>query len=170
MAGTTDLELSSILRIGDLRLTLTADFETGPNPRRVFRAQLGNLTLGAIITYLVHLAEPDFDIELDPPWNALFDINLRNLVLEIDLTNNRIGFQYTGLRVDLPFLSLKQVEVWYSLPSRGASVGKSVDLALFGKLLDQDYTQKPLSWDLCASRRRPRRDWAARSSTWSTLD
>ncbi len=140
MAGTDlSVELSTIMQIGDLRLKLTTDLE-----RQLFKAQLGDLTLGAIITYLVHLAEPDFDLQFDPPWNALFDINLRNLVLEIDLKNKQIGFQYTGLNLDLSFISLSQIEVWYSLGA-GVGVGKRVDLSLVGRLLGQDF--KP-SWDV----------------------
>jgi len=140
-----DFQVYSLLRLGNLPLKASADF--GPGVDTIFKLQMGDMSLGEVLQYLVNLAVPDMDFELTPPWDVLNDINLRNLTLEVDVTRGRVGFAYQDLGVDLTFLKLTGLEVWYG---RGAGGGgrKSVDVSLFGTLLGQDFTDKPITWDV----------------------
>ena len=132
--------------IGGVPLRLTATFDkAGP----IFEARLGDLSLGDIVRQVVHLADPSHDFKLAPPWDVLNSVNLRDLTFQIDSSKGRVGFTYTHIDLDLKFLKIDALELWYTAyPEEGQS--KPVDLKLYGRFLDKvyDFPDHPLSWDL----------------------
>jgi len=136
-----EVELTGLFRIRQLALELQARFGKGVDT--VFLAQLGDLSLGAIIEYLVGLAVPGFRLELSPPWDVINSINLRNLTFEVNVTQSKIGFSYGNLGLDLTFLKLEKVQVFFSLKGK-----RSVDIAVFGSVLGKDFSKDPITWDL----------------------
>ena len=132
--------------IGGVPLRLTATFaKTGP----IFKARLGDLSLGDIVRQVVHLADPSHDFKLAPPWDVLNSVNLRDLTFQIDSSQGRVGFTCKHIDLDLKFLKIDVFELWYTAyPEEGQP--KSVDLKLYGRFLDKvyDFPDHPLSWDL----------------------
>jgi LysM repeat protein len=142
------LELSVFgdFRIGGVPLRLTAAFaKSGP----IFEAKLGDLSLGDIVRQVVHLAAPSLDFKLTPPWDVLNSVNLHDLTFQIDSSHGRVGFTYEHIGVDLKFLTIETLELWYTAyPEEGQT--SSVEVKLYGRFLDKvyDYPHHPLSWDL----------------------
>ena len=132
--------------IGGVPLRLTATFtEAGP----IFEARLGDLSLGDIVRQVVHLADPSLDFKLAPPWDVLNSVNLRDLTFKIDTSESRVGFSYMDIDLDLKFLKIHALELWYTAyPKDGQT--RSVDVKIYGHFLDKvyDYPHHPLSWDL----------------------
>ncbi len=136
-----EVELTGLFRIRQLALELQARFGKGVDT--VFLAQLGDLSLGAILEYLVGLAVPGFRLELPPPWDVINSINLRNLTFEVNVTQSKIGFSYGNLGLNLTFLELEKVQVFFSVSGK-----RSVDIAVFGSVLGKDFSKDPITWDL----------------------
>jgi hypothetical protein len=117
--------------------------DTG-NRHQVVSIQLGGITLGDMLEYLVNLAAPTIGFRLDSPWDALKQVNLSRFVLTIDPQENSVEFVFNA-NVDLVIAQLNSIGVRYT--KEGAE-GK-VDLILTGSFLGNQYTDdKPLSWDV----------------------
>lgn len=132
--------------IGGVPLRLSATFGA---EHTVFEAKLGDLSLGDIVRQVVRLAIPSLDFKLHPPWDVLNSINLRDLTFKLDTTEGRVGFTYEHLDIDLTFLRLDVLELWYTAyPKAGKT--RTVDVKLYGRFLDRvyDFPNHPLSWDL----------------------
>ena len=114
----------------------------------VFEARLGDLSLGEVIEYVVGLAVPNTEVKLPPPWNVLSSVSLRDLVLRMDVTHGSVGILYEHIGLDLGFLQLDALELTYG--PDGADGVRSVDLKLYGRLLERSfpYPDRPLTWDL----------------------
>ncbi|MEO1084110.1 MAG: hypothetical protein AAFY88_07700, partial [Acidobacteriota bacterium] len=65
----------------------------------------------------------------------------------INVTQSKIGFSYDGIGLDFTFLKLDKIEVFFATQGK-----KTVDISVFGRLLTQDFTKKPLTWDLLTQR------------------
>lgn len=114
------------------------------NRHQVVSLQLGGITLGDILEYLVNLAAPTIGFSLDPPWDVLKKVDLSRFVLTIDPQENTVEFVFEA-NVDLVIANIKTIGVRYS---RSTGEGK-VDLILTGSFLGQQYTDKdPLAWDV----------------------
>ncbi len=114
------------------------------NRHQVVSLQLGGVTLGDMLEYLVNLAAPTIGFELEAPWDVLKKIDLSRFVLTIDPKENIVEFVFNA-NVDLVIAHLDSIGVRYSKKS---GEGK-VDLILTGSFLGQQYTDdKPLSWDV----------------------
>lgn len=121
-------------------------WRTGADKTRhqVVAIQLGGVTLGAILEYLVNLAAPTLGFSLTPPWDILNRIDLSRFVLTIDPTDNVVEFIFNAA-VDLGVMRIDTVGARYT---KGTGQGK-VELILTGNFLGQQYTDdKPLSWDV----------------------
>lgn len=105
--------------------------------------QLGGVTLGEIIEYLVNLAAPTLGYTLDAPWDVLKRIELSRFVLTIDPHDNLVEFVFRA-DVDLTIARIDTVGVRYT---RGGA-GK-VDLILEGNFLGKEYQgDDALAWDV----------------------
>ncbi len=118
--------------------------EADKGRHQVVSLQLGGVTLGDILEYLVNLAAPTLGFRLDPPWDILKQVDLSRFVLTIDPQENIVEFVFNA-DVNLVIAQIDSIGVRYS---RDGGEGK-VDLILTGSFLDQKYTSdKPLSWDV----------------------
>ncbi|SDX40941.1 LysM domain-containing protein [Hydrobacter penzbergensis] len=114
------------------------------NRHQVVSLQLGGVTLGDILEYLVNLAAPTIGFKLDSPWDVLKKVDLSRFVLTIDPKENIVEFVFNA-NVDLVIAQLDSIGVRYSKKSGDGKV----DLILTGSFLGQQYTNdKPLSWDV----------------------
>jgi LysM repeat protein len=115
-----------------------------PNRHQVVSLQLGGVTLGDILEYLVNLAAPTLGFSLDPPWDVLKQVDLSRFVLTIDPQDNIVEFVFNA-NVNLVIAEIKTIGVRYT---KEGGQGK-VNLILTGSFLGQEYTDdKPLSWDV----------------------
>ena len=135
----SEIELRGIFRIFGQPLDLRSRFvQTETTRETIFELRLGDKKLGEMIEFLVELAVPDFELTLEPPWDLLNRIDLRGLVLELKIVRvtpnaqnpgiqarnqTLVGFEYDGLGVSLPFMSLKKIGLWYAFGSSGQAGG-----------------------------------------------
>ncbi|MFP5246278.1 MAG: hypothetical protein ACLGH0_06245, partial [Thermoanaerobaculia bacterium] len=113
---------------------------------RLLQVRFPDITLGDILTWLVSLAAPDLDFSLPAPWSVLNEINLKNLLLSVDLDTKAVTLLY-AVNVNLVFMELYGIGVTYD--SKGGQPG--VRLALSGRFLDQEYSidrGNALEWDV----------------------
>lgn len=114
------------------------------NRHQVISLQLGGVTLGDILEYLVNLAAPTLGFSLDSPWDVLKKIDLSRFVLTLDPKENVVEFVFEA-NVDLVIAKVKTIGVRYT---KNKNQG-SVNLILTGSFLGQDYTpEDPLEWDV----------------------
>ncbi|MCK1387637.1 LysM peptidoglycan-binding domain-containing protein [Bradyrhizobium sp. 21] len=117
--------------------------KTGKEPEhQVVTLQLGGVTVGGILEYLVNLASPTVGYSLPAPWNILNSIDLSRFTLTLDPTDNVVEFVYLA-NADLVFMRLDTIGIRYK---RGE--GGGVSLILTGDLLGQPYDGDDLSWDV----------------------
>jgi LysM repeat protein len=132
------------------RFNLTAALTSGTNAKgqefSLLSFRLGDLSFGEILTALINMAAPGREFTLEPPWDALNQINLRNLSLVVDLKTRDVTVTY-DISVNLVFIVLTGVGLKYDR-SRGEG---SVTIALSGRFLNQEYSVaqgNPLEWDV----------------------
>lgn len=114
------------------------------NRHQVVSLQLGGVTLGDILEYLVNLAAPTIGFSLDSPWDVLKKIDLSRFVLTLDPTDNVVEFVFEA-NVDIVIAQIKTIGVRYT---KNKNQG-SVNLILTGSFLGQSYTpDDPLEWDV----------------------
>ena len=128
--------------------TFTVDAAFGEGDT-VFGIKLGDLSLGDIVRYMVGLVPGPEDFKLDAPWSILNEINLRDLEFKFNATKGRAGFTYRNLNLDLSFVRLDDIELWYG-PKSAKSSNRTLEVKLFGRVLDKTYAypDQPLSWEL----------------------
>jgi len=111
----------------------------------VVSVNLGGMTLGSLVEFLVQLANRNKHYSLSSPWNLLNKIELSRFLLEYNITKKLVTFVY---RADLDIaglMYLKSVELRYG-PGKGGN--KQVVFRLKGKLLGVEYTDdNPIEWD-----------------------
>lgn len=133
------------VELGQLWLgAVTSWTGTAPSRHQVVTVQLGGMTLGGILEYLVNLASPTLGYHLEAPWNALDRIELSRFQLRIDPTENLVDFTYQ-VDVNLVVMRVDRIGVRY----QKINGVPSVSLALTGSFLGQSYPDsEPLSWDV----------------------
>lgn len=122
----------------------------GENESRhqIISLQLGGVTIGQMLEYLVNLAAPTLGYSLDPPWDILNSIELSRFTLTLDpggvpgQPDSSVELVYAA-DADLVFMKLDTIGIRYT---RGAKSG--VSLILTGSLLGQRYDGDDLSWDV----------------------
>jgi hypothetical protein len=111
---------------------------------QVVSVQLGGITLGDILEYLVNLAAPTLGFSLDPPWDLLKRVDLSRFVLTLDPQENVVEFVFNA-EVDLGVMRVDTIGARYR---RGTGQGK-VELILTGNFFGQSYSAAdPLNWDV----------------------
>ncbi|HKP51304.1 MAG TPA: hypothetical protein VJ183_01485 [Chloroflexia bacterium] len=129
------------IEFGQLWLSAVTAWKGEADQRhQVLTVQLGGVTLGGILEYLVNLAAPTLGFHLDPPWDALNRIELSRFLLTIDPTENSVEFTYEA-NLDLVIIWVEKVGVRY-MRKDGDS---AVELILTGRVLG---SKKDLSWDV----------------------
>lgn len=114
------------------------------NRHQVVSLQLGGVTLGDVLEFLVNLAAPTIGFSLDPPWDVLKQVDLSRFVLTIDPQENTVEFVFNA-NVDLVIAKINTIGVSYT---KSTGEGK-VNLILTGSFLGQEYTDDdPLMWDV----------------------
>ncbi|MCU1236178.1 MAG: putative cell-wall-anchored protein SasA motif, partial [Candidatus Solibacter sp.] len=103
----------------------------------------GNTTVGAILEFLIKLADPGASSKLSSPWDALNSISLNGLQIQIFFKTKSISISYP-ISLDLGFLTINKIGFTYSqLYGQG-----NIDLILDCKFLGQDYSgPNALSWN-----------------------
>lgn len=111
---------------------------------QIVSVQLGGITLGDILEYLVNLAAPTLGFSLDPPWDLLKRVDLSRFVLTLDPQENVVEFVFNA-EVDLGVMRVDTIGARYR---RGTGQGK-VELILTGNFFGEPYgSDKPLHWDV----------------------
>jgi LysM repeat protein len=135
-----------ILKLNDYTCAIRSKQISPGFSETIIDLNFGDLSLGKLITYIVNKVDPEADFELDEPWNILNDLNLRNLTLEVNVTQGTGGVWY-DLNENLGFVDIKAVGIFYQKSGEGQE--KSVDFKIEGNFLATSYTKdKPLQWDL----------------------
>jgi hypothetical protein len=131
------------VQFGDLWFEALTSWRDKPEPRhQVISLQLGGVTIGGILEYLVNLAAPTLGYSLDPPWDILNQIELSRFTLTLDPQASTVELVYAA-NADLVFMRLDTIGVRYQ---RGENGG--VSLILTGSLLGQPYVGDDLAWDV----------------------
>ncbi|HEX4728986.1 MAG TPA: LysM peptidoglycan-binding domain-containing protein, partial [Jatrophihabitans sp.] len=115
----------------------------GDRKHQAVTIQLGGVTLGGLLEYLVNLAAPTLGFRLDPPWDLLKRVELSRFALTIDPTEKSIDLTYAA-QVDLGVGTVSKIGVHYELGAQ-----RKVDLILEGTMLGKQYTgANALRWDV----------------------
>ncbi len=109
---------------------------------QVLTVRLQGVTLGSIVEYFVHLANPNANYRLEAPWDFLNSIDLAAFSLVIDPTRQTLTLSY-DVNLDLVFMSVTSVGLLYDR----SSGQPSVKFQLKGSFLGKDYRNDPLEWD-----------------------
>jgi LysM repeat protein len=115
-------------------------------PRRILTARLGDLSLGEILEFLIGLALPGESRRLPAPWDLLYDVNFKNLSLEVDLDSYQTSVTY-AIDLRLGFMTVTSIGLRY-VNTGGDS---QVLLQLEGDFLGQRYggpNGRPLEWNV----------------------
>ncbi|HKE56184.1 MAG TPA: hypothetical protein VKB46_05775, partial [Pyrinomonadaceae bacterium] len=126
-------------------LSLTCAFSKDPKTGdRILKANLGGVTFGGIVEYLVNLVDPNLGFQLSAPWDVLNQISFDNLILTVNLTTKSVGVSYK-LDKDLGIIYIDTIGLAY-VDKAGR---KTVDIQITGRFFDQTYQDtNPLKWDL----------------------
>jgi len=104
---------------------------------------LRGFTLGDVVEYLVNLANPNANYQLEEPWTFLNKIDLSRFEARIDPTEQKISLTYR-VNLSLGFGSVDTVGILYD---RSSGEGK-VKFIITGSLLTTRYdSANPLTWD-----------------------
>ncbi len=107
----------------------------------VVTVNLGGVTFGGIVEFLVNLVDPNLGFKLESPWDILNQISFDNLLLTINLTKKTVGIAYK-VDKDLVLFYLNTIGLTYQNKAAG---GKTVVIDITGRFLDTTYDpSKPL--------------------------
>jgi LysM repeat protein len=109
----------------------------------ILTANLGGVTFGSILIFLVNLVDPNLNFSLSSPWDVLYDISFDNLMLTVNLTTKAVGISYK-VGANLGLIDIDTIGLTY-VTRAGRS---TVMMSLTGRFFDQDYKDDPLAWDL----------------------
>jgi LysM repeat protein len=135
--------ISFVVRYKGASLTaiFSKDKETGD---RILTVNLGGVTFGGIVEYLVNLVDPKLGFTLSSPWDVLNEISFDNLALTVNLTTKEVGIKY-DLNKDLGIIAIETIGLAYV----NKAGRKTVDISITGRFFDEKYDEKdPLAWDL----------------------
>ncbi|MEO1030972.1 MAG: LysM domain-containing protein [Bacteroidota bacterium] len=130
-------------------LELSATLTNQPNAKapakkdNILTVHFPDLSLGDMLDYLVNIANPRVTVKLSSPWNLLYDINFKNLVLIVNMTTGEVDLDYK-IDLQLVFAYINTIGLAY-VKEKGK--GK-VKFRITGRFLDQQFTSDdPLTWD-----------------------
>lgn len=132
------------IQFGDPYIELISGWTQTTPKQRLLTAQLGGMTVGGVLEYLVDLAAPTIGYRLDPPWDVLNRIDLSNFELAANLDTSTLSLSYKTT-IDLGVIKITSLGVSYQ---RGQGMS-GVNLVLEGSFFGQDYSgPKALAWDV----------------------
>ena len=107
-----------------------------------FTVRVGDKTLGYVLRYIVNMVSPDTEVILDPPWSVLDSISLKSFAFEVEFEKKqtKYGFSYSDIGLDLGFLQIDKLEIFY-LPTSEDRSNESVDVNIFGTFFGFDFTR-----------------------------
>ena len=115
-----------------------------PEEKNFLKINFGDLSFGAIVEYLIGLANPNAEFKLEAPWNVLNDVNFKNLSLTVDINTKSVSIDY-AINLNLVFVNINTIGLIYT---KKEGKGK-VDVKITGRLLDKTYgDENPITWDL----------------------
>ena len=131
-------------RIKYQSLSLTCVLSKNDKKQTILKANLGGVTFGGIVEYLVNLVDPNLGFSLSAPWDVLNQISFDNLTLTVNMTTKEVGVSYK-LDKDLGIVYIDTIGLAY-VDKAGR---KTVDISITGSFFDQEYPETaPLEWDL----------------------
>ena len=146
--------MNGLVSVGTL--TAQADVTITNNPKAdcIFSMHLVNETIGKLINQLVHLIDPNFDVSFGSPWDALLDISLDTLVLNVTLpgaqsnTPQSVSLTYDA-NINLGFMQINKLGLKYAKSATGPG---STTIELSGTFLGVQFgtneSNPPLGWDV----------------------
>jgi LysM repeat protein len=138
------------IALGSLKVQTSAVITNKANVDTVFSMHLVDETLGSMLNHLVHLVDPTYDISFPSPWNAILDVRLDALELDVNVSKNIVTLSYS-LNLDLGFITLTAISLQYTAASQ--STPSSTVISLSGSFLGQSFgsgggsSNPPLAWD-----------------------
>lgn len=125
-------------------VSLTCTLSKNDKQESILKANLGGVTFGGIIEYLVNLVDPNLGFSLPAPWDVLNQISFDNLTLTVNLTTKEVGISYK-LDKNLGIVDIDTIGLTYV----NKAGRKTVDISITGRFFEQKYDDNnPLSWDL----------------------
>jgi len=125
-----------------------ADKQIGDGPpgkHQILVITLRGFTLGDVVTYLISLANPNTNYQLDAPWSFLNSIDLSRFAARIDPREQTIALTYS-VNLSLPFMTLDTVGLLYDRSSGEGKVNFILTGSFLGKKYDLEHGN-PLTWD-----------------------
>jgi len=132
------------IRFDELWLSAITSWTAKPTRHQLLTVQLGGVTLGGILEYLVNLAAPTIGFKLEAPWNLLNRIDLARFALTIDPTYNEVALTY-DVNVDLVVMKIRKIGVRYRRKNNQGAVNLILDGDFLGTAYEGD---DALSWDV----------------------
>lgn len=124
--------------------TLTAVKSTNAEKQDILAVNLGGVSFGDILGFLVGLADPGANYRLPSPWDALYGVSLDGLTLTVNTVTKEVGVRYQ-LGLELGFAKIDTVSLTYH--NRAGQSG--VDFAITGRFGTETYGEDaPLAWDV----------------------
>src|SRR5262249_31053964 len=131
-------------RIQYNKLSLNCKLTTNDKKQTILTANLGGVTFGGIVEFVVNLVDPNLGFRLSAPWDILYEINFDNLALTVNLTTKDVSVSYK-LNKDLGLVFIDTITLAYV----NKAGRKTVDISITGRFFEQTYEDEdPLAWDL----------------------
>jgi hypothetical protein len=121
-----EFTLQAFFQLGGTKVALGLKLS---DSEKIFKAELGNLSLKKMILDLIHLVRPGFKLDLPFPWDKILQIELKDVVLSYSTKEKSIGFE-TDIGFDVGLLKLKRV---YIDAKSVHDVGIAFDGSVFGE-------------------------------------
>ncbi|HEY6315420.1 MAG TPA: LysM peptidoglycan-binding domain-containing protein [Streptosporangiaceae bacterium] len=117
----------------------------GNTTNTILRANLGGVSFGDLVEFLVGLVDPQLGFRLSTPWDILYDLKFDALWLEVNMTTGDIGARYDFGALDLVLLRLDWIQLTY-VKRAGR---RTVEISIGGEFVGAEYgDDDPLSWDM----------------------
>ncbi|MBL8297656.1 MAG: LysM peptidoglycan-binding domain-containing protein [Rhodanobacteraceae bacterium] len=142
--GVADPTYQFRVQFDQLWLTAITSWTEKPTHHQLLTVQLGGVTLGGILEYLVNLAAPTLGFKLDPPWDLLNRIDLSRFALTIDPTYNEVALTY-AVDLDIVVMKIRKIGVRYTRKNNQGAVNLILDGDFLGTRYEGD---DALSWDV----------------------
>ena len=124
--------------------TLTAALSKNAAKQDILSVNLGGVSFGDILGFLVDLADPGANYRLPSPWDALYGVTLDGLTLTVNTSTREVGVRY-ALGLELGFARIDTIGLTY----RDKAGRSGVDFAVTGRFGAEEYpAASPLAWDV----------------------
>lgn len=124
--------------------TLTANVTANAAGEKLLTVNLGGVSLGEILGFLVDLADPGANYRLPSPWDLLYQVSFDALTLTINMTTKAVSVS-DSIDLELGFAHVDTISLTYA-DKAGVS---GVTFAMTGRFGDEPYTSdSPLAWDV----------------------